>query len=140
MDETAQREDRNKHLEFIQSVIARLANNSFLMKGWAITVSGAFFGFAVDRRSWRLAVLGILPVVGFWFLDSYFLWQERLFRRLYNAVRQNDPNVEAFSMNTATFKLGERWAGSFRSVTLVGFYLAILIVGVCIAIAYRNVH
>ena len=31
-----------KHLELIQAVITRLANNSFLMKGWALTVTGAF--------------------------------------------------------------------------------------------------
>jgi hypothetical protein len=37
-----------KHLEFVQAVIIRLANDSFLMKGWALTVAGLIFGFAVD--------------------------------------------------------------------------------------------
>jgi hypothetical protein len=32
-----------KHLEFIQGVIGRLATDSFLMKGWAVTVGGAFW-------------------------------------------------------------------------------------------------
>ena len=46
-----------KHLEFIQAVITRLANDSFLMKGWALTVAGAFYGFAVKGTSgkWRLS-------------------------------------------------------------------------------------
>ncbi len=33
-----------KHLEMIQSVVARLGNNAFLIKGWAITVAAAFVG------------------------------------------------------------------------------------------------
>jgi hypothetical protein len=40
-----------KHLEFIQAVITRLANDSFLRKGWALTVAGAFYGFAVKGTS-----------------------------------------------------------------------------------------
>lgn len=137
-NDDASREDRNKHLEFIQAIIARLATDSFFMKGWAITISGAFFGFAVERQSWRLAALGLLPVLGFWFLDSYFLWQERLFRCLYDGVRRSDGNVEPFSMDTRHLKKTQRWVGSFRSITLVPFYVLILLVGLCIVIAYHE--
>ena len=42
-------EARIKHLEFIQSVITRMATNSFLAKGWALTVAGALYGFAVNH-------------------------------------------------------------------------------------------
>lgn len=38
-----------KHLEFIQTVIGRLSTNAFLMKGWALTVSAAFFGFSAKE-------------------------------------------------------------------------------------------
>ena len=77
-----------RHLEFIQAVIPRLANNSFLMKGWALTVAGLIFGFAVDQGSWRIAAAALLPVAGlFWGLDAYFLRQERLSRKLYDAAR-----------------------------------------------------
>jgi hypothetical protein len=34
--------DKIKHLEMIQAVISRLANNSFLLKGWSITLVSAF--------------------------------------------------------------------------------------------------
>lgn len=36
-----------KHLEFIQAIVTRLANNSFLLKGWALTV--------LDFRSYAAA-------------------------------------------------------------------------------------
>src|SRR5947209_64112 len=95
-----------KHLEFIQGVIGRLANDSFLMKGWALTVGGAFFGFSVKDLNWRIAAVGLLPVVAFWGLDAYFLSRERMFRALYDAVRTRDPRVEQFSMNYRVFMTG----------------------------------
>jgi hypothetical protein len=35
-------ESELKHLEFIQGVIARLANNSFLLKGWSVTLVAGY--------------------------------------------------------------------------------------------------
>lgn len=34
-------EDQRKYLEMIQAVIARLASNSFILKGWSVTLVGA---------------------------------------------------------------------------------------------------
>jgi hypothetical protein len=121
-----------KHLEFIQNVIARLATDSFLMKGWGLTVAGAFFGFSAKDLNWRLAAVGLLPVIAFWCLDAYFLSRERLFRDLYIAVRTGTPAVDPFDMNyTAFMRSGwTDWWCSFRSRTIWPFYLAILLVGV----------
>jgi hypothetical protein len=77
-----------KHLEMIQAVVARLGGNGFLIKGWAVTVAGAFIGFAVDRRQWGLALLALAPTLLFWLLDASFLRNERLFRDLFDRVRQ----------------------------------------------------
>jgi hypothetical protein len=90
-------ENRVKHMEIIQAVIARLAGNSFLIKGWALTLTGAFLGFAVNRNDSGLAATALLPIVVFWFLDMYYLRTERLFRALYDRVR-TDPAVEPFFM------------------------------------------
>ena len=38
--------DPNKYLEFIQQTITRMANNSFLLKGWTVTLSAAIFALA----------------------------------------------------------------------------------------------
>ena len=32
-----------KHLEMIQGVISRMANNSFMLKGWAVTLVAGIF-------------------------------------------------------------------------------------------------
>ena len=75
-----------KHLEFIQAVIARIATNSFLFKGWAITIAAGLAAFAaVDSRT-ALLVLTLASTVMFWGLDGYYLWLERCFIELHNKV------------------------------------------------------
>jgi hypothetical protein len=128
--------DRIKHLEFIQGVVSRLGNNSFLMKGWALTVAGAFFGFAVNNQNRWLAVASALPTVTFWGLDTYFLRCERLFRMLYKRVSERDDEVAPFFMEatspTYVKDLSEKtrhevsWWRTLRRPTLLLFYGAIL--------------
>jgi hypothetical protein len=123
--------ERLKHLEFIQAVISRLANDSFYMKGWALTVAGAFYGFAVKGTNWRVAAIGLMPVVVFWGLDAYFLRQERLFRSLYDQVRLRNPAVEPFSMNAAAHATGvASWWRTLFSPTLMPFYGPVFIIGI----------
>src|SRR6202035_2155742 len=106
------------------------------MKGWALTVGGAFFGFSVKDLNPRIAAVGLLPVLCFWGLDAYFLSRERMFRRLYDAVRTSDPHVEPFSMNYKLFMTPQcRWRSTVRSITLWPFYVPILGVGVAAIIA-----
>lgn len=128
-----------KHLEFIQSVIARLASDSFLMKGWGLTVSAAFFGFSAKDLDVRLAAVGLLPLVAFWGLDAYFLSRERMYRAMYEAVRVGSAEVAPFSMDYRPFKSDwwklrcnqdkPNWWCTLRAATLVWFYGPILLVG-----------
>ena len=134
--------DRIKHLEFIQAVVSRLGNNAFLMKGWALTVAGAFFGFAVNNQDRWLAVASALPTVTFWGLDTYFLRCERLFRMLYKRVSDRNDEVAPFFMDATspTYLKGlsqedrndVSWWRTFRRPTLLLFYGAILISAVVI--------
>jgi predicted transposase YbfD/YdcC len=69
----------------------KLATNSFLAKGGALTVGRAPYGFAVDNLNPWIALLGILPAVVFWWLDSFFLRTESLYRCLYEDARGSTP-------------------------------------------------
>lgn len=91
-------EDKIRHLEMIENVINRLANNSFLIKGWAVTLAAAVVALSGKGN----VALAFLPIVSFWILDGYFLRQERLFRSLYEHVR-TDPSTD-FSMHTDRFE------------------------------------
>jgi hypothetical protein len=73
-----------KHLDFVQSAIARMASNSFQMKSWNVALASATIGFAAAKDSHpRAAVLAMVPSFVFWLLDAYYLQLERAFRKLY---------------------------------------------------------
>jgi len=76
-----------KHLEFIQAVISRMAGNSFLIKGWSIALVAASFALAAKDTNINYIFVAYFPILIFWLLDGYFLWQERLYRDLYDRVR-----------------------------------------------------
>jgi hypothetical protein len=90
--------NRIKHMEMIQAVVARLAGNSFLLKGWALTLVVAILGFAVNKNSPGLTLVALLPIIVFWSLDSYYLHTEWLFRELHRKVRDPESGVKPFFM------------------------------------------
>jgi hypothetical protein len=48
-----------------------------------------------------MVIVAYLPVLMFWWLDAYFLRQERLFRELFDQVRTNGKEEADFSMKTS---------------------------------------
>lgn len=135
--------DRIKHMEMVQAVVARLGGNGFVVKGWAITVAGAFQGFSVTRENGWLALVGILPTVLFWFLDASFLRSERAFRVLFERVRLG--KTDSFFMNATSpehlSSLPEAdqdcltWRRTFLRLSLVAFYAALIVSAVAVAVA-----
>jgi hypothetical protein len=78
---------RLKHLDAIQGVISRLSQNSFTIRGWSVTLVSVVFAILSTKDNARgLVLVTLLPAVIFWWLDAYYLRQERLFRRLYAAA------------------------------------------------------
>ena len=121
-------EAKLKHLEFIQNTITRMAHNSFLLKGWCITVVGAIIGLNKDGIDWEITMLAIFLTLMFWILDGYFLSQERYFRARYDEVRQKDPKDIDFKMQLDGKPTSNmNWFISIISVTLIWYYITILI-------------
>ncbi len=118
-----------KHMEMIQNIVVRMANNSFMIKGWSLTIISALLGLAASAKNSSLAYIAYLPAIAFWGLDAYFLSQERYFRRLYSKVREQlvkteiaDP-VESFSMVPRKYaKADDHWFPVMRSRTLIIFH------------------
>ena len=124
-----------KHLELIQGVINRLAGDSFRMKGWAVILVSAVLVLVVRENRLELAPIGLVPVLAFWGLDAYFLWQERLFRALYDQVRLTDEGEIDFSMNVRNVQIGRdlTWTAVLISRTLLPFYGALAVVVIVVA-------
>ncbi len=116
-----------KEIEIIQDIIKRMAFNSFIIKGWAITlVVVTLLLKGTEYQVW----IAFIPLLVFWFLDAYFLWQERLYRKLYEWVINHRLKTEEhlFDMNAYRFKDEvQSKLGIMFSITLRWFYGSITI-------------
>lgn len=98
-----------KHLEFIQAVISRMAKNSFLFKGWAITIAAGLAAFASVESRTALLVLVLASTVMFWGLDGYYLWLERCFIEMHNEVAAKGAAEIDFAMAPDKTNAFHRW-------------------------------
>ena len=127
-----------EHLKMTQAVIDRLGRNSFWVKTWSLMLIAAAMILVAIQGTQQpyLILMFILPVLAFRILDGYFLWQERLFREVYNEIRvQSDTDFEMNPMKHRNKpKCG--WLSAIFSPTLLIFYLVEIafIVGVFIII------
>lgn len=113
-------EKKQSHLAMIQVVVNRMAHNSFLLKGWSVVLVSALFALAASNTNELFIYLAYFPAIAFWILDGYFLWEERLFRALYDQVRVLEETEIDFSMDTSTVeKTVKSWSDAIFSKTLV---------------------
>jgi len=128
-------ENKRHHLLTIQTIIARMGVNSFLLKGWSVTLISALFALEASKGNKTFIWIAFLPCIVFWGLDGYFLWQERLFRALYNKVRATDERSIDFSLDTQSV-LGQAPSlpkAIFRPTVL--FFHGSLLIAVIVALA-----
>lgn len=80
------KEVTEKHLDHIQAIITRHNSNSFMIKGWAITICTLVLTVAGTWKEPIIALIALVPVFVFWKLDSFYLANERCFVSLYSAA------------------------------------------------------
>jgi len=124
------REYMLKEIELIQDIIKRMAFNSFMIKGWAITL--AVIALLLKGTEYQIWI-AFIPLLVFWFLDACFLWQERLYRKLYEWVVNNRLKTDEYLFDMNAYRFKEEVKSKFRimfSITLGWFYgsIAILII------------
>ena len=90
--------EKTEHLNMIQNVISRVANNSLQIKCWGIAVTAAFAALSND---W-IIFFASAPLVLFWALDSYYLSIERRYRELYDSARIK--SVTDYSMKIEDYR------------------------------------
>jgi hypothetical protein len=116
-------EAKLKHLEMVQGIINRMAGNSFLLKGWSVTLISAIFALAAKDSNQLFLYLAYFPCLAFWSLDGYFLWQERMYRKLYQDVTKKSVESIDFDMNATKFKNDvDSWFSVCFSTTLRLFH------------------
>lgn len=124
-------ENKIKHLEMIQGVINRMAGNSFALKGWAVTLVAGIFVLAGKDTDKLYFLVAYIPVVVFWWLDAYYLLQERLYRSLYEKVRKTDEKDIDFSLKATATEFDSKkncFCSCLFSKTVFGFYVPLALV------------
>src|SRR5450830_1914955 len=97
-------EEKIAHLGFIQGVINRMGNNSFLIKGWVVTLVAAIFALSAEKANVTFAYVAFFPLIFFWWLDAFFLHHERLYSKLYEKVADETEPSSQFSMNAYKYE------------------------------------
>lgn len=75
-----------EHLKLIQPVISRMAANSFVLKGWSVTLVTGLAAIAKADGNDDIAWISLGVLVVFAILDGYYLALERAYRSLYQAA------------------------------------------------------
>lgn len=111
-------------------------NSSLQVKGWCIAIVAALMAVFATRQTHdggndiRILIVTLLPVLVFWFLDSYFLTLEKDLRITYEIVsglRKSEVTITDFEIMPA---LGKSEKTSYISVlfskTEIWFYLMVI--------------
>jgi hypothetical protein len=131
-------DDERKHLDFIQAAITRMANNSFLIRGWSVTLVAGLFALAAKEADIRFVVLSYFPCLMFMALDTYYLAQERRFRNLYDDARQLKATL--YDMKTPNVTIGDLFGEAFFSITIMLFHVVILAIIVAVTAFLATRH
>lgn len=120
-------ETRIRYLEVIQSIIKRLSNTSFILKGWAVSLVSALMALSTNDTDKRYVMIAYLPIAVFWFLDAYFLMMERQFRKLFQKNSDLTIPLANFSINREKGTFSD-FAKAFFSITIVLTYASLIFV------------
>ena len=136
----------NKEISLIQEIIKRLAGNSFIVKGWSLSINAIIIAL-LNEKLFEIniilyLVIFMLPIISFWYLDGYYLRQERLYRKLYSWIVKNrnegnnelpyDLNANRFSKDTPVI------LSTMLSKTLLPFYSIPVLLLICLFI-YKTI-
>ena len=91
-----------KEIDLIQSCITRMAQNSFIVKGWLVTLITVVLTLLPEKIDFGLlCITCAISILCFWFLDAFFLKTEKLYRMKYEWIIKNRMNSDAhmFDLN-----------------------------------------
>ena len=119
------------YLQMIENVINKMSSNSFLIRGWGITVISSLITVYLthlrNKSDWYILILCLVVCILFWINDAYYLYIERKFRMLYSKAINSE--VDNFAMDINNIKMN--FSSCMFSCTYLISYLPI---SICILI------
>lgn len=88
-------DEMHKEIDLLQSCIDRMAKNSFMIKGWFVSIYAVILALLPEKVDVMLLCVVLIVVnILFWYLDGVYLRDEKTYRRIYQWVvearKQND--------------------------------------------------
>lgn len=122
--------DKIKHLEFVENIIKRMADNSLSMKKFCVATNSSIFIIAFKGEvkkfsTFELLFVAFILTVIFACIDAYYLSLERHFRNFYIDV--NSRNEIDYSIGENK-KVSENFCCAFWSKSVIGFYSVFFII------------
>jgi hypothetical protein len=132
-----------KHLELIQAIITRMNSNSFVIKGWVITIVSAVLALLASTNNTSFIVITALPILVFWISDTFYLQTERKYVALYKKTIEANSTIPPFSLNIEDSQIKglkrNRYHNVFFSRTIFWFYFSLLLIaGACTVFIVRK--
>lgn len=116
----------HKEIDLIQNCISRMEKNSFLLKGWNVSLMVAVLAILPKNISSKMIILILsFILISFWYLDAFFLKIEKKYRKLYEKVikdRRNGNIDNLYSLDIRNISLDKKEAYTMKSDTLLCFY------------------
>jgi hypothetical protein len=126
----------HKCIELVQSCITRMAYSSMLTKLFAIVILSVLLSLGNRGHNLEVGILGVVAIMYFWYLDSFFLHIEDLYRKMYSGVIKKKCPLDielVYDLNPHRFEnYGRSRISIFFSETLMTFYGIPLLVALSI--------
>lgn len=136
-------EEKKLVLGFIQDIVSRLSQKSFLVKGWSLSIV-AVLGIMLDKTKFNtsLAFVICICIFIFWFLNAYYLHTERLYRILYAEKISLKDDTNMLSLDLETIKNNKELKkksliNAFFSKTVWPFHFIIFIGAISLLIWHK---
>lgn len=131
---------RVKHLEMLQSVVARMSNQSATLKNYCITITVAVTGFAISLQRPLVAVLSLLPILIFALLDAQYLRLERRIRSQFDQLRSGPWDaMPSFDVGGSAVSPSSYWK-ALSSWSITSFYGPLAILTVLVVTIARHIY
>ncbi len=103
-----------EHMKMTQDIIARMNKNSFQLKGWMLTIVAACLALFGSSSNVAYIWVAIAPTIVFWFLDTFYLREERKYVAIHGKLvkvfngEESLKNVKFFDLSAKEY-IGGRY-------------------------------
>lgn len=142
-EDKIQIEELHKEIDLIQNCINRMTGNSFLLKGWLVSLVAVIMTIGTGELNKTVVIMtAVIMTCSFWYLDAFFLRTERKYRKMYKWVlekRANQDRELQYDLDPTRFDNEvESLLTIMLSNTLRRFYGMILLLIVLVALYYMR--